>query len=77
MLASGEVDTIMLDNFSRTSSAPASSMVAGRAIVEASGGITLDTIADVAATGSTSSASARSRTASARSTSRSTSAVTR
>ena len=51
VLASGEVDTIMLDNFSLDDLRAGVELVAGRAIVEASGGITLDTIADVAATG--------------------------
>ena len=51
VLASGEVDTIMLDNFDVDELRTGVEMVAGRAIVEASGGITLDTIADVAATG--------------------------
>ena len=51
VLASGEVDTIMLDNFSLDDLRTGVEQVAGRAIVEASGGITLDTIADVAATG--------------------------
>ncbi len=51
VLASGEVDTIMLDNFDLDELRTGVEMVAGRAIVEASGGITLDTIANVAATG--------------------------
>lgn len=45
------VDTIMLDNFSTQALVQGVALVAGRAIVEASGGITLGTIADVAATG--------------------------
>ena len=51
VLASGEVDTIMLDNFDLDGLRAGVEMVGDRAIVEASGGITLDTIADVAATG--------------------------
>ena len=51
VLASGEVDTIMLDNFDPDQLRSGVEMVGGRATVEASGGITLDTIADVAATG--------------------------
>jgi nicotinate-nucleotide pyrophosphorylase (carboxylating) len=51
VLASGEVDTIMLDNFSVEELRRGVEQVAGRAIVEASGGITLDTIAEVASTG--------------------------
>ncbi|PZR52597.1 carboxylating nicotinate-nucleotide diphosphorylase [Xylanimonas oleitrophica] len=45
------VDTIMLDNFSLADLRAGVALVAGRALVEASGGITLDTVADVAATG--------------------------
>ena len=51
VLASGEVDTIMLDNFELDQLRSGVEMVGGRATVEASGGVTLDTIADVAATG--------------------------
>jgi nicotinate-nucleotide pyrophosphorylase (carboxylating) len=51
VLASGEVDTIMLDNFSLDDLRAGVEIVGDRALVEASGGITLDTIADVAATG--------------------------
>lgn len=51
VLASGEVDTIMLDNFDLDGLRAGVEMIGDRAIVEASGGITLDTIADVAATG--------------------------
>ena len=51
VLASGEVDTIMLDNFTLEELRNGVERVAGRAIVEASGGITLESIADVAATG--------------------------
>ena len=51
VLASGEVDTIMLDNFDVDELRAGVEMIGDRAIVEASGGITLDTIADVAATG--------------------------
>jgi len=47
----GGVDTIMLDNFSLDDLRRGVDMIAGRAIVEASGGITLETIGDVAATG--------------------------
>jgi nicotinate-nucleotide pyrophosphorylase (carboxylating) len=51
VLASGEVDTIMLDNFSPDDLRTGVEMVKGRAKIEASGGIMLDTIAEVAATG--------------------------
>ncbi|MCL2595037.1 MAG: carboxylating nicotinate-nucleotide diphosphorylase [Promicromonosporaceae bacterium] len=45
------VETIMLDNFTLADLHAGVALVAGRALVEASGGITLDTVADVAATG--------------------------
>ena len=51
VLASGEVDTILLDNFSLDELREGVALVAGRAVVEASGGINLETIGDVAATG--------------------------
>jgi nicotinate-nucleotide pyrophosphorylase (carboxylating) len=44
-------DTIMLDNFSLDDLAEGVRRIAGRAIVEASGGITLDTIGAIAGTG--------------------------
>lgn len=47
----GGVDTIMLDNFSLEDLRTGVDLVAGRAIVEASGGVTLDTIAAIATTG--------------------------
>ncbi|WP_433874220.1 carboxylating nicotinate-nucleotide diphosphorylase [Sinomonas atrocyanea] len=50
VLAAG-VDTIMLDNFSLADLRAGVEMVAGRATVEASGGVTLETVADIAATG--------------------------
>ncbi|WP_427385653.1 carboxylating nicotinate-nucleotide diphosphorylase [Janibacter sp. G56] len=50
VLAAG-VDTIMLDNFDRDALRAGVDQVAGRALVEASGGVTLETIADIAATG--------------------------
>jgi nicotinate-nucleotide pyrophosphorylase (carboxylating) len=50
VLAAGP-DTIMLDNFSVEDLVEGVRRIDGRAIVEASGGITLDTIADVARTG--------------------------
>ncbi|MVA75095.1 carboxylating nicotinate-nucleotide diphosphorylase [Auraticoccus sp. F435] len=46
-----EPDTVMLDNFSLADLRTGVERVAGRALVEASGGITLDMVADVAATG--------------------------
>jgi nicotinate-nucleotide pyrophosphorylase (carboxylating) len=51
VLASGDVDTILLDNFSLDDLRTGVAAVNGRAIIEASGGITLETIAGVAATG--------------------------
>ena len=50
VLAEGVVD-VLLDNFTTDELREAVAHVAGRAALEASGGITLDTIADVAATG--------------------------
>lgn len=51
VLASGVVTTIMLDNFNLDELREGVALVAGRAVIEASGGITLDTIRDVAETG--------------------------
>ena len=45
------VDTIMLDNFTPAMLRQGVAMVAGRALVEASGGVTLETVAEIAATG--------------------------
>lgn len=50
VLAAG-VDTIMLDNFSVTDLRAGVEQIAGRALVEASGGITLERIRDIAAAG--------------------------
>jgi len=50
VLAAG-VDTIMLDNFTLDELRAGVELVAGRAIVEASGNVNLDTVADIAATG--------------------------
>jgi len=47
----GGVDTIMLDNFTVDELREGVSLVAGRAIVEASGNVNLDTVAAIAATG--------------------------
>lgn len=51
VLESGAAGTIMLDNFSLDDLRAGIDKIAGRALVEASGGITLDTIGDVARTG--------------------------
>jgi nicotinate-nucleotide pyrophosphorylase (carboxylating) len=45
------VDTIMLDNFSIDDLRRGVAIVAGRALVEASGGVDLDTVEEIAATG--------------------------
>ncbi|HEY5330277.1 MAG TPA: carboxylating nicotinate-nucleotide diphosphorylase [Acidobacteriaceae bacterium] len=50
VLAAG-VDTIMLDNFSLEDLRAGVLQVGGRALVEASGGVTLERIAEIAATG--------------------------
>lgn len=50
VLAAG-VDTIMLDNFSNEELVQGVALVAGRALVEASGNVNLSTIASIAATG--------------------------
>lgn len=47
----GGVDTIMLDNFSLPDLARGVAQVGGRALVEASGGVDLHTVAAIAATG--------------------------
>ena len=47
----GGVDTIMLDNFSLDDLRRGVAAVAGRALVEASGNVSLDTVAEIAATG--------------------------
>jgi nicotinate-nucleotide pyrophosphorylase (carboxylating) len=44
-------DIIMLDNMNTVTMAEAVAMIAGRALVEASGGVNLDTIREIAATG--------------------------
>ena len=51
VLSSGVVGTIMLDNFTLADLRTGVIAVAGRALVEASGGVTLATIADIAQTG--------------------------
>jgi nicotinate-nucleotide pyrophosphorylase (carboxylating) len=50
VLAAG-VDTIMLDNFTVPELQAGVALVAGRALVEASGNVTLETVAAIAATG--------------------------
>lgn len=50
-VVSAGVDTIMLDNFTLDELRQGVALVAGRALVEASGGVSLDTVAAIAATG--------------------------
>jgi nicotinate-nucleotide pyrophosphorylase (carboxylating) len=50
-VVSAGVDTIMLDNFAPEMLVEGVALVAGRALVEASGGVNLDTVAAIAATG--------------------------
>ena len=50
VLAAG-IDTILLDNFSPEDLRTGVQQVAGRAIVEASGGVSLETVRDIAASG--------------------------
>lgn len=50
-VVSAGVDTIMLDNFSPADLRTGVALVAGRAIVEASGGVNLQTVRSIAATG--------------------------
>jgi nicotinate-nucleotide pyrophosphorylase (carboxylating) len=51
VLSVGLADAVLLDNMSRDDLRKAVEMAAGRVLLEASGGITLETIAAVAATG--------------------------
>jgi nicotinate-nucleotide pyrophosphorylase (carboxylating) len=50
-VVAAEVDTIMLDNFSPAQLRAGVALVAGRALVEASGGVTLETVAEIARCG--------------------------
>jgi nicotinate-nucleotide pyrophosphorylase (carboxylating) len=51
VLDCGLADVVLIDNFDVTSMKKAVAMVDGRMVIEASGGITLDTIAEIVATG--------------------------
>ncbi|MCE0458023.1 carboxylating nicotinate-nucleotide diphosphorylase [Curtobacterium flaccumfaciens] len=51
LVVAAGVDTIMLDNFTPDELVTGVGIVAGRALVEASGGVSLDTVAAIAATG--------------------------
>jgi nicotinate-nucleotide pyrophosphorylase (carboxylating) len=50
VLAAG-VDIIMLDNLNLDDLRAGVALIAGKAVVEASGGVNLDTVAEIAATG--------------------------
>lgn len=50
VLAAG-VDTVLLDNFTMEQLREGVAMIGGRALVEASGGVTLERVAEIAATG--------------------------
>lgn len=47
----GGAETIMLDNFSPADLRAGVALIGGRSVVEASGGVSLETVADIAATG--------------------------
>ncbi|WP_029693305.1 nicotinate-nucleotide pyrophosphorylase, partial [Enterococcus faecalis] len=47
----GGADTVLLDNFSLDDLERGVALIGGRAIVEASGGVTLDTVGEIARTG--------------------------
>jgi nicotinate-nucleotide pyrophosphorylase (carboxylating) len=51
VLASSKADAVLLDNMDTKSLTEAVKLVAGKLVLEASGGVTLDTIAAIAATG--------------------------
>jgi nicotinate-nucleotide pyrophosphorylase (carboxylating) len=51
VLDCGLADVVLLDNFDMASMRKAVEMVGGRLVIEASGGITLESIAEIAATG--------------------------
>jgi nicotinate-nucleotide pyrophosphorylase (carboxylating) len=51
VLDCGLADVVLIDNFDVPRMKEAVALVAGRLVIEASGGITLDTIAEIAATG--------------------------
>ena len=51
VLATGLADVVLLDNFDIAMMKKAVAMVAGKLVIEASGGVTLDNIAEIAATG--------------------------
>ena len=51
VLGAGLADVVLLDNFDVPAMQQAVAMVAGRLVIEASGGIALDNVAAIAATG--------------------------
>jgi nicotinate-nucleotide pyrophosphorylase (carboxylating) len=51
VLAAGGADVVLLDNMDAATLCRAVEMVAGRLVTEASGGVTLDTVAAIAETG--------------------------
>ena len=51
VLKTGLADVVLLDNFDIAMMKTAVAMVAGKLVIEASGGVTLDNIAEIAATG--------------------------
>ena len=51
VLAAGGADVVLLDNMDVPTLCRAVEMVAGRLVIEASGGVTLDTVAAIAETG--------------------------
>lgn len=51
VLNTGLADVVLLDNFDINSMKQAVAMVAGKLVIEASGGVTLENIAEIAATG--------------------------
>jgi nicotinate-nucleotide pyrophosphorylase (carboxylating) len=51
VLATGLADVVLLDNFDIAMMTKAVALVAGKLVIEASGGVTLDNIAEIAATG--------------------------
>ena len=61
VLDCGLADVVLLDNMSIADMTKAVDMVAGRLVIEASGSITLDKVAEIAATGSITCRPARSR----------------
>jgi nicotinate-nucleotide pyrophosphorylase (carboxylating) len=51
VIASGKADAVLLDNMDTKTLAKAVALVNGKLTTEASGGVTLETVAEIAATG--------------------------